>query len=221
VACLVAWACRLGGEPLTGEEREQFIQRFVRHQQETRTYRAQLKQTLRLRGLRDPVESDGDIYYAAPGLLAMIFRKPAGEFLIMNGDEIALKKTNKPTQRRSLQAVQRSDAAGWLLLRDMFRNGATNAVERYDTTLERTNGYVVVKLIPKQRAPRSGEPVSVENRLVHDTLEIERMRLQFENDTTITYEFLNPARNQPIDPDLFKLPAAAVDGGGRVRSKLP
>jgi len=58
---LVLAALTHAATPLNDVDRKPYIDAFVRKQQETQTYEATLKQTLRLRGLKEPVESEGRV----------------------------------------------------------------------------------------------------------------------------------------------------------------
>src|SRR5437867_7020056 len=84
---------------LSEAERQPYVDAFVRTQQLTQTYQADLKQTVRLHGLKNPVESVGRILYKAPDKLRINFTQPAGEYMLIGGDEVYFKKANRPLRK--------------------------------------------------------------------------------------------------------------------------
>jgi outer membrane lipoprotein-sorting protein len=189
--------------PMAPAERDAYIARFTARQQQTETWRAVLKHTLRLRGLRQPVESDGEIFYRRPDALAIHFRRPAGEFLILNGRDAWLKKSRQPLRHRALDPREPGNAE-WTFLLSLFRDGAADTHERFHIEITRADNHLLVTLVPRQPPrPRSRAPVRIENEVDPDTLELRRLRLHFDNDNLITYEFSRPVRNEPIGPSVF------------------
>jgi outer membrane lipoprotein-sorting protein len=172
-------------------------------QRETQTYRADLKQTVMMRGLRDPVVSEGAVYFQRPDALAFRFTQPSAEYFLMNGPDIWLKKRNKPLRHRQIGPDETQAAGDMGFLMSLFKDGGTNTRERYEVAIMRGDGELRVVLTPKQRKPRSRDPVQIENWVNADTLELARMRIEFEGGSTIAYEFHNPLRNTPLDSALF------------------
>jgi outer membrane lipoprotein-sorting protein len=84
---------------LSDAERQQHTDVFVRTQQQTQTFQADVKQTVRLHGLKKPVESIGRLFYKAPDKLRIQFTQPAGEYLLIVGNDVFSKKTNRPLRR--------------------------------------------------------------------------------------------------------------------------
>ncbi len=193
------------GAPLAPEEREAFIARFVAQQQATETYQAELKQTLELRGLRRPVESAGRIYYRSPDALALVFEKPAGEFLIVAGGDLFVKKHRQRLRHRTIDPA-RAGHHDLLFMLALFRDGAAVTREHFDVAMTRTNADLLVRLSPKERDPHHRQPVAIDNWIAETTLEVSKLRLQFHGENAITYEFREPVRNQPIDPAVFQPP---------------
>ena len=89
-------------------------------------------------------------------------------------------------------------------LLDLFQNGATNTLAHYDAVMTRTNAELRVTLTPKQPRPQSREPVRIESWISLPDLELRQMRVQFENQNAITYRFIDPVRDEPLDGRVFE-----------------
>src|SRR5207249_767411 len=140
--------------PLSEAERKPLVDAFVRLQQQTQTYQADLRQTVRLRGLNKPVESIGKIFYKAPGSLRISFAQPAGEYMLINGEKVYSKKTNRPLRK------SKDRNAGMLLT--LFQGGVKNWEEEFDITYAREDDRLFVTLQPR----RTEMKVEIENVVV-------------------------------------------------------
>jgi outer membrane lipoprotein-sorting protein len=202
---LVLAALTHAATPLNDAERKPYIDAFVRKQQETQTYEATLKQTLRLRGLKQPVESEGRVYYKAPGALLMSFSKPAGDYLIVTGADIYLKKANRPLLRRKTVAGHvRPDQNAQLLL-SLFQGGALDWGALFDIDMARDDDQLIVTMHPKQ-PDAAARRVSIDSIIVLPSNELRSIQVSFGEENSLTYEFSDPKRNRPLDDKLFVAP---------------
>jgi outer membrane lipoprotein-sorting protein len=189
---------------LSDADRDAVVTRFAALQRETRTYRADLKQTVRLRGLREPVVSEGAVYYRRPDALAFVFATPSDEFFIVNGADTWLKKRNKPVQHRRIDPSDGASAGDMRYLLSVFQDGGGKAHERFEVEIARSGGTLRVVLTPIERHPRSREPVKIENWVDAESLELRGMRVEFPGNNAIEYEFANPRRNGEIAKNVFE-----------------
>ena len=202
---LVLAALTHAATPLNDVERKPYIDAFVRKQQETQTYEATLKQTLRLRGLKEPVESEGRVCYKAPGELLMSFSKPAGDYLIVTGADIYLKKANRPLVHRKSAAKQTRPDQNAQLLLSLFQGGAADWGAQFDIDMARDGDQLIVTMRPKQPAAAARQ-VRIENMIALPSNEIRSIQISFGEDNSLTYEFSDAKRNRPIDDKLFVAP---------------
>lgn len=171
-------------------ERRQHDEAFARLQQQTQSYQADLKQTVRLRGLQRPVESAGRIYFRAPGQLRMSFTQPAGEYMLMTGNDVYVKKTNHPLRHKT------ADANTQMLL-SLFRGDVKDWEKKFRVTCARDGDRLIVTL--------RDERVEIENTVELPSYEIRSVQVRFDADNSMTYEFTHPVRNQPLDDKLFEV----------------
>jgi hypothetical protein len=192
-------------ESVTPEEQQKYSEAFTRQQQQTRTFRAELRQTVMLRGLKEPVTSQGWLYYQSPDSLLLKFDQPAGEFVLLRGSDLHQQKTNKPLMHRKLSEQEKECGAGPGFLLSLFQNGGTNYYHLFSVHMARTNEALLVTLAPRKRnsKERLGQ---IENIIALPSLEIRSIRLQLGPAGSATYEFVNPTRNEPLDPALFAAP---------------
>lgn len=202
--CLTITATTRAQQVVPPPEREKIIQAFVQKQQAAESYQAELEQRLQLSGLREPIESRGNIFFQRPASLAMIFTQPPGEYTIIDGADAYVKKNKRPLRHQRVDRSKRPSGHDMMFLLDLFRHGATNTLEHFDATMVRTNGDVLVTLTPRQRQPHSPEPTHIENFISQPDNELHEMRVHFENNNSITYRFIDPVRNVPIDREVFQ-----------------
>ena len=201
---LVLAALTHAATPLNDTERKPYIDAFVRKQQETQTYEATLKQTLRLRGLKQPVESEGRVYYKAPGSLLLSFSKPAGDYLIVTGPDIYLKKANRPlVHRKAVAGPARPDQNARLLL-SLFQGGALDWGALFDIDMARDDDQLIVTMHPKQ--VDATRRVRIDNIIALPSDELRSIQVSFGEENSLTYEFSDPKRNLPLDDKLFVAP---------------
>ena len=185
---------------LSVAERQPYVDAFVRAQQQTQTYQAELKQTVRLRGLQKPVESAGHIYYRAPGSLRLSFTQPADEYMLLTGDDLYLKKANRALIHR------KSPGENARMLLELFRGGEKDWEEKFDITYARENDHLIVTLHPKQPDAKM-HGVEIENIVALPSYDIRSIQIRFDKDSSMTYEFSHAVRNAPLDDKLFEVSA--------------
>lgn len=180
---------------LSEAERQPLMDAFARTQQQTQTYQADLKQTVRLRGLQKPVESAGKILYKAPGALRLSFTQPAGEYMLLTGDDLYMKKANRALIHR------KSAGQNARMLLELFHGGAKDWEEKFDITYARADDHLIVTLRPKQAEVK----VEIENIVSLPSYDIRSIQIRFDKDNSLTYEFANPVRNAPLEDKLFEI----------------
>ncbi len=175
---------------LSEAERRAHDEAFARLQQQTRTYQADLKQTVRLRGLQKPVESTGTIYFQAPGQLRISFTQPAGEYLLITGNDVYVKKANRPLRHNT------ADPNAQMLL-SLFRGYVKDWEKKFRVTCARDADRLIVTL--------RDERIEIENVVALPSYEIRSVQVRFDADNSMTYEFTHAVRNQPLDGRLFEV----------------
>lgn len=175
---------------LSDAERRTHDEAFARLQQQTQTYQADLKQTVRLRGLQTPVQSAGKIYFQAPGRLRISFTQPAGEYLLVTGNDVYIKKSNRSLRHKT------ADANTQMLL-SLFRGDVKDWEKKFRVACECDGERLIVTL--------RDERVEIENVIALPSYEIQSVQIRFDADNSMTYEFAHPVRNQPLDARLFEV----------------
>jgi outer membrane lipoprotein-sorting protein len=174
---------------LSDAERRLHDEAFARLQQQTQTYQADLKQVVRLRGLQKPVESTGKIYFQAPGSLRLSFTQPAGEYMLMTGHDVYVKKANRPLRHKT------ADPNTQMLL-SLFRGDVKDWETKFRVSCARDGERLIVTL--------RDERIEIENIVALPSHEIQSVQIRFDTDSSMTYEFTNAVRNQPLDDKLFE-----------------
>ena len=185
-----------------------FEKGFSAIQQGTKTFQAQLRQTLTLQGVSKPIVSLGTLYYESPDRLLIRFSQPAGEWMLVNGSQMALQKQGQPLQRRDLSAQASgkvpSHAASLL---DFFHSGSSRWHQDFAVTMTRDGDLVFVHLKPylTPTAPSQGVDHIVTT-LKLPNYDLVEMEISFNAANGIDYQFQSGRRNMPLDPTLFRMP---------------
>ena len=185
--------------------RKPYIDAFVANQRQTQTYEADMHQTLRLRGLKQPIESEARIFYKAPGALLMSFTKPAGEYVIVTGDDVYLKKANRPLSHRKIVAQKARPDQNAQLLLSLFQGDALDWGALFDIDMARDENRLIVTLRPKQ-ADAKARQVRIENVIALPSNNLRSIQISFGEENSLTYEFSDAKRNLPLDDKLFVAP---------------
>ena len=173
---------------------------FEKKQSQTRTFKAALLQTLRLSGVRNPVRSKGVLFYQAPDSLLIKFTEPAGEYVLIRGEDLYLKKSGKPAEHHKLDSDEPQNGLPMIL--ELFRNGAIKMKEQYRVEMKALKKRLEVRLTPKPFDVDSPLPEIINHIRLPD-LEIRSIEVKFDEDQSMIYEFLDTRRNKPIDPETF------------------
>ncbi len=155
--------------PLSAERVSALRAQFQTRQRETLTWSATIVQTLTLPGVRDPVVSTGTLAYRAPDRLRLDYTKPAGEFVLVLGDRLFIKKTGARLAEKSL----REDSAGkpFLSLLGLLRGQPAEEESDYTAEVRREEDRYTVVLTRNADAS-SRMPARIANRIAADTLEV-------------------------------------------------
>jgi outer membrane lipoprotein-sorting protein len=202
---LLAGATALALTPLGDAARQPYIDAFVAKQQQTQTYEAELHQTLQLSGLKKPIESVARVYYKAPDSMRLSFTSPAGEYLIITGDDVYLKKTNRPLVHRKNASQKGRPGQDARMLLTLFQGGAKDWGVLFAFDMARDDDRLIVTLHPKQ-GDAQAHPFTIENVLALPSYELQSITISFGQDNAMTYEFTDPKRNGPIDDTVFVPP---------------
>lgn len=174
---------------------------FQKKQEETSTLQSGFRQTVRMAGVRDPVVSTGKFYYLAPQSILIRFDQPKGEYMMMKGNELFIKKAGKKETRRKLKADE--PHTGLSMLLDLFRTGGRQFQDEFELRMRNEAGDLLVTLTQK-KSDDDLLPLKIENRLSRADLSLKSVLVQFEGGQAILYEFIKPVRNKTIAPSIFE-----------------
>jgi outer membrane lipoprotein-sorting protein len=196
----------LDAAPVSPAEMASYDHGFAAVQATTRSFHADLRQTLHLQGLTQPIVSLGTIDYQSPDRLLLRFSQPAGEWMLVNGSQAAIKKQGRPVERRDLAAGKTSVHAASLL--DFFHSDPAHWHREFDVTMTRDGDLLDVSLRPylTPTAPSQGVAHVVTTLRLpgYDFVGIE---VDFGGGNKMDYAFDHGQRNAPIDPGLFQIPS--------------
>jgi outer membrane lipoprotein-sorting protein len=192
---------------LSETERQPYIDVFVAKQKTTETYQARMRQTLRLRGLKHPVVSEARVFYKAPASLLMAYTKPAGDYLIVTGEDVYVKKANRPLTHRKNPTQRAHPAENAQMLLSLFQGGAKDWSELFNFEMARDDDRLIVTMHPKETDARSRD-VLIENVIALPPYEIRSITISFGEQNSMTYEFSDAIRNESLDDKLFVPPAS-------------
>ncbi len=189
--------------PLSAERATVLRIEFQTRQRETLTWSAKFTQTLSVPGLRDPVVSTGTIAYRAPEQLRLDFTKPAGEFVLILGDQFFIQKAGMRLAEKSL----REDSAGrpFLSLLGLLRGRPLEEENAYTPEVTHGEGRYAVVLTRKPDVS-SRMPARITNSIVADTLDLREVVVELPNGGLLSYRFDGIARNRPLGATHFATP---------------
>ncbi len=179
-------------------------------QQSTRTFSADIVQTLFLQGLAQPIVSRGALFYAAPDRLLIRFSQPAGEWMLVHGAQSAVKKQGKPLELRDLSSSNSKSSHAANLL-DFFRSGPDHWHRDFDVSMTQEGDQVLVHLKPWMTPTTTFQGVeSIITTLQLPSYELVSMEITLSGSNRVSYEFSHPRRNLDLAPSLFDLPKDAA-----------
>jgi len=192
---------------LSGSEQEIFAKRFEEKQRATRTYQSGLKQTLQLHGLKEPIASTGRVYYQATDFFLIQFTRPAGEFMLIRGNDIYVKKNEKALAHHKLKGGKSPSNLSIQSLLALFQNGAASMKEEFEIQMTGDRGELIVTLKPGMD-DRKSRVREIKNKLTRSNLEIRSIHVIMDESNSVLYEFLKPVRNKQLDEKLFQVPGS-------------
>lgn len=202
---LAATSLATAATPLSADKANALRTRFENRQKETRTWSAAFTQTLALKGLKEPIVSEGQIRFRAPDALRIDFSKPAGEFALAVGDQLFLQKPGKSVAEKSLS----KDSAGkpFASLLGLLQGRPPENEESFDVAVSREDDRYLIVLTRKAGA--SGRlPKKITNTVGADSMEVQETVVELPNGGTLTYSFRNPARNTSLPAAAFTPPTS-------------
>ncbi len=188
------------------EEKAAYEKGFTAVQRASHSFRADLRQTLHLQGMTRPIVSLGTICYQASDRLLIRFSQPPGEWMLINGTQVAIQKTGRPLQRRDLSAPGKIPSHAASLL-DFFHNDAARWDRDFEVTMTREGDLLSVALKPylTPTAPSQGVD-RVVTTLRLPGYDLVGMEVTVSGGNRIEYQFTQGRRNAVLDPALFKIP---------------
>lgn len=205
---LVVLTCPLRADPrpVGAADLARYDKGFAAVQESTRTFHADITQTLHLQGLAQTITSTGTLFYANPDKLLIRFSKPAGEWMLVNGPQVAIHKQGKPLEREDLNARGRASSHAASLL-DFFHADPARWHRDFDVSMTRDGDRLIVRLKPwmTPTAPAQGVEQIVTTLQLPD-YDILGMDVTINAGNSIDYRFTHGARNGALDPALFKIP---------------
>lgn len=187
-------------------EKARYESGFSSLQQSTRTFQANLRQTLSLQGISKPIVSTGMLFYQTPDRLLLRFSEPEAERLIVNGTRTAMQKRGRPLQIEdsSTSSVRRSHAANLL---DFFSSSAERWNKDFNVSMTRDGNRLLVHLKPWQTPTSTSQGVDeVITTLQLPSYEVLKIEVSVSGNNKVSYEFSNIQRNVPMKADLFGIP---------------
>jgi hypothetical protein len=128
---------------------------------------------------------------------------PKGEYLMMKGNDIYLKKTGKKQVHRKVKDAE--GESGLSMLLDLFRTGGRRFNDEFEVQMKPDAGDLLVTL--RQDDPDQDMlPLKIENRISRADMGIKSVLVRFKENQTILYEFIKPIRNKAILPSVFENP---------------
>jgi outer membrane lipoprotein-sorting protein len=183
-------------------EMARFNARFEAKQSATTTFRAELLQFLKLSGLRDPVLSRGEILYRAPDQLLLRYTQPAGESILLHGNEVYVVKPPAPSRHVHLEPGKPGSEMLYFL--GLFQDGGRKIREDWNFSASSESATTTVSLKP--RSPLA-EVLEIISQVRTRDLEIRSIQVRLPRNTTMTYEFQNIQRNIDLPATLFQPPS--------------
>jgi outer membrane lipoprotein-sorting protein len=185
----------------------EFDKGFAAVQEATHTFRADITQTLHLQGLDRPITSVGTLYYERPDKLLIRFSQPAGEWMLVNGSQVAIQKQGKPLERRDLSVEGRAASHEASLL-DFFHADPARWHHDFDVSMARNGDRLIVHLKPWMTPTAAAQGVQeIVTTLQLPGYDILEMAVTINAGNSVDYQFTHGARNETLDPALFKIPA--------------
>jgi len=192
--------------PVSPAEMAAYEKGFTAVQQTTRSFKADLRQTLHLQGVAQPIVSQGKLYYETPDRLAIRFSQPAGEWMLVNGTQVAIQKQGKPLQRRDLSAPGKIPSHAASLL-DFFHSDAAHWHRDFDVSMTRDGDHLFVTLKPYMTPTAASQGVEqIVTTLKLPAYDILGMEVTINAGNRIDYEFIDGLRNGYMDGAVFKIP---------------
>lgn len=203
----LAGPLRADPQPVSAADLARYDKGFAAVQASTRTFRAEVTQTLHLQGLARPIASVGTLSYANPDKLFIRFSQPAGEWMLVNGSQVAIQKQGKPLERRDLAADGRASSHAASLL-DFFHADPARWHHDFDVSMTRDGDRLFVRLKPWMTPTATAQGVEqIVTTLQLPGYDILEMDVTINAGNSIDYQFTHGTRNVTLDPALFKIPA--------------
>lgn len=190
------------GEKLSPDEQKRYETAFTQSQKNLKTFSADLKQSLQLSGMKKPVVSQGKIFFQNPqGWLRINYSRPVGEFILLRDLQLFIKKRNKSLRIRNIKDEEKNSFA---MMQRFFQQGAEFWRKDFQVTMSKNSAQLTVYMIPKKEDRTQPQEISTHVDL--KTFLPQEIKLQFEGDNELSYQFSKTQRNQPLPSNIFNPP---------------
>jgi outer membrane lipoprotein-sorting protein len=184
-------------------EKEQTLMKVIQQANEKYTsIISRFKQTKQVTVLGENAISEGDFYYAKPDKLAMRYDDPAGDLLLLNGDQFVMVNAGK---RKEVSARANSRMRSMKNILSSCLSGNVMQIAAEKITCEETPKYHV---ITADIAEKGNRTVFTQVILSFDksdhTLSV--LRTEEKDGSYTVYELTGKEFNKPVDDSIFKHP---------------
>lgn len=149
--------------------------------------------------------SAGDFYYSGPNLLAIRYTSPAGDYLVINADEIAQKKKQGRTFKFSIKKnetmQQLSSTLLWCISGKLISLAEGNNAA---VTTSEANGVINVVFTAEGKTS-SREFKKIELSYDKETKRLKSMAMTDKNNVVTKYIMDKPEYGTKIDPSIFQV----------------
>ena len=188
------------GEKLSPTEQKRYENDFTQSQKNLKTFSADLTQALQLSGMKNPVISQGKIFFQNPqGWLRIDYTQPAEEFILLRNSKLFIKKRKTPLKIQSLEQEN-----SFTMLQRFFQQGAEAWKTDFNVSMAKTRSQLVISLIPQSKDRT--QPQEILTRVDLKTFLPQEIELQFEGDNQLKYQFSKTQRNQSLPSSIFNVP---------------
>jgi len=195
----------LTSTPLAAADAEQVVERWLSKQAEVKTWSAEVTQRRKLRSLKHPIESRGEVYFAQPNRFRWQLGTPPRTIAVRTQDELLVAYPR-------LKQLERYPMSGeldpsWQQVLALLEVGFPSDLETFNAAYEVDSveaietGFRLVLRPASKEARRLIEVVRLE--LSGESFELLATELEFPDGSTLRNDFSAQRRNPEIDESVF------------------
>ena len=146
--------------------------------------------------------TEGNFYYSSPDMLAIRYKKPEGDYLVINTEEIAQKKKSGKSFKMSIKKNETMQALSstllWCVSGKILKLAETNNAA---VATSEAGGMIQVVLTAEVKGERGFKKIE----LSYDkaTLKLKSMAMTDKNNIDTKYTMDKPVYNSSIDASVF------------------